>query len=71
MITRATCKYGNEFMFLNIDPKEGVMGWRELNVHQVNRMEYGSVGSYGGGSVNMQSSSNPNDVKFVWEGHNE
>lgn len=71
MITRATCKYGNEFMFLNIDPKEGVMGWRELNVHQVNRMEYGSVGSYGGGSINMQSSSNPNDVKFVWEGHNE
>lgn len=71
MITRATCKYGNEFMFLNIDPKEGVMGWRELNVHQVNRMECGSVGSYGGGSINMQSSNNPNDVKFIWEGHNE
>lgn len=71
MVTRATCKYGNEFMFLNIDPKEGVLGWRELNVHQMNRVEYGAVGSYGGSNVNAPLSINPNDVKFVWEGHNE
>lgn len=71
MVTRATCKYGNEFMFLNIDPKEGVLGWRELNVHQMNRIEYGAVNAYGGPNVNVPLSTNPNDVKFVWEGHNE
>lgn len=71
MVTRATCKYGNEFMFLNIDPKEGVLGWRELNVHQINRVEYGAVTAYGGSNVNAPLSTNPNDVKFVWEGHNE
>ena len=65
MVTRATCKYGNEFMFLNIDPKEGVLGWRELNVHQMNRVEYGAVCSYGGSNVNAPLSTNPNDVKFV------
>lgn len=71
MITRATCKYGNEFMFLNIDPKEGILGWRELNVHQMNRIEFGAVSAYGGSNVNAPLSTNPNDVKFVWEGHNE
>lgn len=71
MVTRATCKYGNEFMFLNIDPKEGVLGWRELNVHQMNRVEYGTINAYGGSNVNAPLSTNPNDVKFVWEGHNE
>ena len=71
MVTRATCKYGNEFMFLNIDPKEGVLGWRELNVHQMNRVEFGAVSAYGGSNINTPLSTNPNDVKFVWEGHNE
>jgi hypothetical protein len=71
MVTRATCKYGNEFMFLNIDPKEGILGWRELNVHQINRVECGAVTAYGGANVNAPLSTNPNDVKFVWEGHNE
>ena len=71
MVTRATCKYGNEFMFLNIDPKEGVLGWRELNVHQMNRVEYGAINAYGGSNVNAPLSTNPNDGKFVWEGHNE
>ena len=73
MITRATCKYGNEFMFLNIDTENGVTGWRELNVHQMSRIENGLSSIYGGAAnanintINM----NPNDVKFIWEGHNE
>lgn len=73
MITRAVCKYGNEFMFLNIDPKQGVLGWRELNVHQINRVEQGGAGVYGNGSVNSTTllNMNPDDVKFIWEGHND
>lgn len=71
MVARATCKYGNEYMFLNISPQNGVIGWRELNVHQMSRVENGANVGYGGASVNAPLSSNPNNVKFVWEGHNE
>lgn len=71
MVARATCKYGNEYMFLNISPQNGVIGWRELNVHQMSRIENGANVGYGGASVNTPLSSNPNNVKFVWEGHNE
>lgn len=71
MVARATCKYGNEYMFLNISPQNGVIGWRELNVHQMSRVENGANVGYGGASVNAPLSSNPNNIKFVWEGHNE
>lgn len=74
MITRAMCKYGNEFMFLNIDTENGVTGWRELNVHEMTRVENGFSSVYGAGqaagSINTLNM-NPNDVKFIWEGHNE
>lgn len=75
MIARATYKYGNEYMLLNIDEENGVMGWRELPVYDIQRIENGlSVG--GGYSTALASSQNnmklkPDDVKFVWQGHNE
>lgn len=70
-IARATAKYGNEFMFLNIHPKEGVLGWRELNVHEMSRLENGMQSPYGGYVTFAADASNikPDDVKFVWEGH--
>jgi len=74
MITRATCKYGNEYMFLNIDTENGITGWRELNVHEMTRVENGFNSVYGAGQVagNINTMNmNPNDVKFIWEGHNE
>lgn len=69
MVVRATVKYGNEFMFLNIDDKNGVRGWRELPVHEMTRIENGMSNGYGGatGLYNLK----PDEVKFVWEGHNE
>lgn len=73
MIIRSTCKYGNEFMFLNIDMENGIRGWRELPVHEMRRLENGMQNAYGGMSnagynvYNLQ----PDEVKFVWEGHNE
>lgn len=73
MIVRSTCKYGNEFMLLNVDAENGVMGWRELPVNEMRRVEnglsntYSGSFSYGNQNVNMK----PDDVNFVWEGHNE
>ena len=68
-----TCKYGNEFMFLNLDMEEGIKGWRELPVHQMRRLENGVDNIYGGGTMFNASYTGliPDEVKFVWEGHNE
>lgn len=75
MVTRAMCKYGNEYMFLNIDGENGVMGWRELPVHEITRLEGGILSAYGGAyaapfNADM-SNVKPNEVRFVWDGHNE
>lgn len=68
MIIRATCKYGNEFMQLNIDSKNGVLGWRELPVHEMQRIENGIVNPYSAGSYLGTTSI---ETQFVWEGHND
>ena len=72
-IMRATAKYGNEFMFLNIDAEKGVTGWRELPVHEMTRLENGMLNAYSGTYASAAVSQNikPDDVKFVWEGHNQ
>ena len=72
MIIRDTCKYGNEFMFLNIDQNNGVIGWRKIDVHYVRRIENGLENMYGGPapSANLYNLK-PDEVKFVWEGHND
>lgn len=72
MIVRDTCKFGNEFMFLNIDQNEGIIGWRRLDVYSMRRLENGIENAYGGPvpSANLYNLK-PDEVKFVWEGHNE
>lgn len=74
MIFRSTYKYGNDFMLLNIDSANGIMGWRELPVYEMERLEngvqsaYGSAGAYNIGQLyNLK----PDEVKFIWVGHNE
>lgn len=65
MVARATAKYGNNFRFLNIDAVNGVMGWREMPVHEMQRVENGMLANVSHVDVK------PNQVKFVWEGHNQ
>ena len=74
MIARAGVKYGNCFMLHDIDINNGVRGWRQLPVYEVERYE------------NMTSDNpyytyfqNPNNIdldkegatRFVWIGQNE
>ena len=71
-IARGVCKYGNDFRFLNINAEEGVLGWRELPVHEMRRIENGMQNIYGGATVNANLYNiKPSETKFVWEGHNE
>ena len=65
MVARSLAKYGNNFRMLNIDQKAGVLGWREMPVHEMQRLENGMITA----TANVKLK--PNEVKFVWEGHNE
>jgi len=69
MIIRGMCKYGNQFMLLNIDNKNGVMGWRQLPVFNVERLENGITNPYGGQAFTIPMN-NKQDAdtatRFVW-----
>lgn len=65
MIIRAMCKYGNQFMLLNIDNKLGVKGWRQLPVFNVERLENGVSNQYGINRVDMENESDMS-TKFIW-----
>ena len=70
MIIRAMCKYGNQFMLLDIDNKNGVKGWRQMPVFNVERIENGIQNPYGMGmsiAVNNIEKDNADlSTQFVW-----
>lgn len=46
MIIRGLCKYGNQFMMLNMNSQQGITGWRQLPVYDVERYEGGIENPY-------------------------
>ena len=71
MVLRAMCKYGNQFMLLNIENKLGIKGWRQLPVYEVQRYESGVESVWG--TVNTSVAGGEEEdlsTKFVWDGHN-
>ena len=72
MIIRGMCKYGNQFMLLNVEQKNGVLGWRQLPVYNVERLESGIVNPYGSQGLivgNAQTAkSDDTSTQFVWTG---
>lgn len=73
MICRSMCKYGNNFLLLNIDAKNGVMGWKQLPVYEIERWENGQNTPYATpiSNLNTVDENSPQDTKFVWIGQNE
>lgn len=77
MICRGMCKYGNNFMLLNIDKNNGILGWKELPIHEMERFENGAGSQYPFSPVpnanlnNINPNTNVDDTKFVWIGQNE
>lgn len=71
MIIRAMCKYGNQFMLLNIDNKLGITGWRQLPVFNVERLENGVENQFAiNGSHSNSENKNDMSTKFVWQDEN-
>ena len=75
MIIRAMCKYGNQFMLLDIDHKNGVKGWKQLPVFNVERIENGIQNPYGYGmsiSVNgAEMDEKDLSTQFIWIEENQ
>lgn len=74
MICRSTCKYGNTYMLLNIDKDNGVLGWKQLPVYEMERYENGSEYPYlSAPSVSLSNvdETKTEDTKFVWVGKSE
>ena len=71
MIARCVCKYGNSFMLLNIMEKDGIMGWMQLPTYEMDRIENGyGITSMAGGNAQYSNEIKPDEVRFVWQGHN-
>ena len=70
MVCRSMCKYGNEFMLLNINSENGVIGWKELPVYEVERYENGMDNPYAKAFVSTNNVDLDKDysTKFVWVG---
>ena len=62
MWTRNTCKYGDDFLFLNIDSEEGVTGVKQLPNIEISRKENEGFGENSSDSATDRF----NPVKFVW-----
>ena len=70
MIIRAMCKYGNQFMLLDIDHKNGVKGWKQLPVFNMERIENGIQNPYGAGASIAVNGITRDDAdlstQFIW-----
>jgi hypothetical protein len=70
MVIRGMCKYGNDYMMLDIDHKLGVKGWKRLPVFNVERIENGITNPYSTGystvAANNADTNSDMSTKFVW-----
>jgi pyrimidine operon attenuation protein/uracil phosphoribosyltransferase len=62
MWTRNTCKYGDNFLFLNIDSDEGITGVKQLPNIEISRKE--NEGFEGNTTIKENDKFNP--VTFIW-----
>jgi hypothetical protein len=63
MWTRNTCKYGDNFIYLKLDPEKGVIGCMQLPIIEIERLESGM------GAKSSDSETNPTKkhTKFKWK----
>lgn len=69
MWVRNTCKYGDNFVYLNIDDKNGIIGAKQMPNYEMERRESGLFDMITGRDTtgNVKDSSG-DKVKFYWRG---
>jgi len=66
MWTRNTCKYGDNFVYLKLDPEQGIVGCQQLPNIQIERIERGMKIS-----ADVYAKETENDaLKFTWKEKN-
>ena len=71
MWTRNTCKYGDNFILLNIDEKNGVLGARQLPNFEIERREGDIIEALisGRNRINVEDTKDTSGkIKFFWRG---
>ena len=63
-------KYGNQFMLLDVDNKNGVKGWKQMPVFNMERIENGIQNPYGAGASIAVNGITKDDAdmstQFIW-----
>ena len=63
MWIRNMCKYGDNFVYLKLDPEKGVTGCMQLPNIEIERLERGIESKTSNATVNV----NRKDLKFIWK----
>jgi hypothetical protein len=67
MWTRNTCKYGDNFLFLNIDEKNGILGGQQMPNYEMERRENDLLNMISNRIDRLNDDSPSSDkVKFIW-----
>ena len=65
MWTRNTCKYGDNFVYMRLDPEKGVIGCQQLPNIEVERFEQGLATR--NASVGVSQNTEDKGLKFTWK----
>jgi hypothetical protein len=63
MWTRNTCKYGDNFVYIKLDPEQGVIGCMQLPIIEIERLERGMMAK--GKSIDEDPTKK--HLKFTWK----
>ena len=58
-------------MLINIDNKNGVLGWKQLPVYEIERWENGTPYAPLASNLNTIKEDAPQETKFAWVGQND
>jgi hypothetical protein len=67
MWTRNTCKYGDNFVYLKIDYKQGIVGASQLTNIDIERKEQGLIQFQEVNNQTEEKNENKKQVQFIWK----
>lgn len=71
LICRGMCKYGNQYLLLNLDQDNGVIGWKQLPVYEMERYDSGIKNPYIAATSYNDETTKVNETTFVWVSKNQ
>ena len=69
MWTRNTCKYGDNFVYLKLDPEKGIVGVQQLPTIEIERHEVGASGKIST-DVKQEVDKDKKALNFTWKNKN-